>query len=172
VLCTFELVIGRGSFCCQCGTTGLQWVPWFQGWFVVPMGSGSGGGHGTAGCWGWSQFLSKFRCAMVDCAVALPCQSLAALAEASHCHLSLCERSKVLSTVSWKSVLDALGIPLVPMLYCSLIFVLTSRSFIWFSCWQWSSSLQWSHCCLACLSIHFNTSEAHFLLDCQSWQFS
>jgi len=134
----------------------------------IYVGSGSGGGHGSVSCWSWSQFFSRVRCAAVDCAVALWCQSLAALTEASHCRLSLCERSNVWSTVPWNSCFDMLGMPLVPILYCSLIFALTSRSFIWFGCWQWSSSLRWSHCCLACLSIHLSTSEAHFVLDCQS----
>jgi len=140
--------------------------------YCIYMGSGSGGGRGAVGCWGWSQFLSRVCSAAVDLAVALQCQSLAALTEASHCCLSLCESSNVQSTVPWKSFFDTLGMPLVPMLYCSLIFTLTSRSFIWFGCWWCSLSLQWSHCCLACLSIHFNTSEAHFVLDRQSCWFS
>jgi len=154
-----------GSFCHQCGTTGLLWVPWFQRWFVFSVGSGSGGGHGAASCWGCSQLHSKVHCAAVDHAVALLCWSLATLTEASHCCLSLCERVRVWSMVSWKSTLDVLGIPLVLIVYCSLILALTLRSFTRFGCCQCNLSFWWSHCCLACLSIHLSTSEAHFVLD-------
>jgi len=49
---------------------------------------------------GRSQFHSKVLCAAVDLALAHLCRSLAALTEASHCCLSLCERDKVWSTVS------------------------------------------------------------------------
>jgi len=131
----------------------------------IPHGSGSGGGHGAASCWGCSQLHSKVHCAAVDRAVALLCWSLATLTEASHCCLSLCERVRVWSMVSWKSTLDVLGIPLVLIVYCSLILALTLRSFTRFGCCQCNLSFWWSHCCLACLSIHLSTSEAHFVLD-------
>jgi len=120
VLCTLELAIGWGNCCHWCGMTGLLRVSWFQRVSEFPMGSGSGGGHGAASCWGCSQLCSRVNCAMVDHAVALLCRFLAALTEVSHCHLSLCERVRVWSIVARKSALDALGNPLVLMLYCSL----------------------------------------------------
>jgi len=134
------------------------------------VGSGSGGGQFSTGCWGWSQFLNKVCCAAMDLALAHLCRSLAALTEASHCFLSLCVSAKVWVTVSWNNAFDSLGISFVPMLYCSRMFALTSRSLTLFGCFWWSLSFWWSHCCCACLSIHFKTSVAHFVLDCQSYK--
>jgi len=173
VLCPLESVISWGNCCCQCGTTGLLWVLWFQRLSEFPMGSGSGGGWGTAGCWGCSQLHRRVYCAVVDHAVALLCWFLAALTQVSqHCCLSLCGKVKVWSTVSQKSILDVLGIPLVPVVYCSWMFVLTLMSFTLFGCCQCNLLLQWSQCCCAFLSIHFKTSDAHLVLNLQSCQLS
>jgi len=144
------------------------WNNLFQRISEFPIGSGPGGGCSAASCWGCSKLHISACCAAVDLAVAHQCQFLAALTEASHCCLSLCDRVSVQLIIAQKSALDALGIPLVPMLYCSQMLALTLRSFTWFSCCQCSLSFWRSHCCHAFLSTHFKTSDVHLALEHQS----
>jgi len=84
----------------------------------------------------------------------------------------LCCRFRVQSKVLWNNMCEFRIMLSVPMLYCSLIFLLMVRSFTLFGLCLWSSSFWWFHCCLICFSTHFTTSVVHFVLDHHSCQLS
>jgi len=139
-------------------------VPLFQSVSEFSIGSGAGGGLWAGGGCICSQFLSKVCCAAMDLADACQYWFLVALIDVSHCHLSLWGRFSVCLIVSLKSTFEALGSPFLPMLYCSWMFALTSRSFIQFGYCQCNSLFWWSHCCLVFFNTHFSTSKIHFSL--------
>jgi len=108
-------------------------VPWSQRVSEVSRKFGAGGRSGVIGCCGCSQLCNSDLCAVIDLADALQCQFHAALTDLSHCHLSLWVRDRVCSSMFLNSMLDNFGISFLPMLYCSQMLVLISRSLTLFS---------------------------------------